>query len=45
MFSSIPLLPWLSLLLHAYVALRLAPELFSWPPLAVMLLLSLAVSA
>ncbi|MBK4737242.1 metallophosphoesterase [Noviherbaspirillum pedocola] len=45
MFSRIPLLPWLSLLLHAYVALRLAPELFSWPPLAVMLLLSLAVSA
>jgi hypothetical protein len=45
MFSRLPLLPYLSLLLHAYVALRLLPQLLSWPPLAVILVLSLALSA
>jgi hypothetical protein len=45
MFSRIPMLPYLSLLLHAYVGLRLLPQLFSWPPLALILALSLAASA
>jgi hypothetical protein len=38
-------LPYISLLLHAYAAFRLLPPLLSWPPLALILLLSLAVSA
>jgi len=39
------MLPVLSLLLHAYVALRLLPELAAWPPLFLLLSVALAISA
>jgi predicted MPP superfamily phosphohydrolase len=39
------MLPVLSLLLHAYVALRLLPELTAWPPLLLVLAVALAASA
>jgi predicted MPP superfamily phosphohydrolase len=45
MLFRLPMLPYVSLLLHAYVGLRLLPELAFWPPLALILALSLAVSA
>lgn len=39
------MLPVLSLLLHAYVAARLLPELGAWPPLFALLALALVTSA